>query len=131
MVSVYEQTIQMWAPDLIMPIPVHRKRMKKRGYNQAQILAEEIGKTLGILVDTENLARWKDTDPQKMLGTQARKRNLMGAFAVRKSFLPVPCVLLVDDIYTTGNTIDAAARILKKCGVEKVYFLTISIGQGY
>lgn len=131
MVSVYEQTIRMWAPDLIMPIPVHRKRMKKRGYNQAQILAEEIGKTLGILVDTENLARWKDTDPQKMLGTQARKRNLMGAFAVRKSFLPVPCVLLVDDIYTTGNTIDAAARILKKCGVEKVYFLTISIGQGY
>lgn len=131
MVSVYEQTIRKWAPDLIMPIPVHRKRMKKRGYNQAQILAEEIGKTLGILVDTENLARWKDTDPQKMLGTQARKRNLMGAFAVRKSFLPVPCVLLVDDIYTTGNTIDAAARILKKCGVEKVYFLTISIGQGY
>lgn len=131
MVSVYGQTIRKWAPDLIMPIPVHRKRMKKRGYNQAQILAEEIGKMLGILVDTENLARWKDTDPQKILGTQARKRNLMGAFAVRKSFLPVPCVLLVDDIYTTGNTIDAAARILKKCGVEKVYFLTISIGQGY
>ena len=60
-----------------------------------------------------------------------RKKNLRNAFALKESFKPVPVVLLVDDIYTTGNTIDAVSEVLKKKGVEKVYFLTISIGQGY
>ena len=97
--------------------------MKKRGYNQAQILAEEIGKTLGILVDTENLARsegrrkyagrmWvsgaKESD-----GSICRQKKLPSRYLV---FLPV------DDIYTTGDTIDAAARILKKCGVKSLLF---------
>ena len=60
-----------------------------------------------------------------------RRTNLRNAFRVRGGFAPVQSVLLIDDIYTTGNTIDCAARELKKAGVQKVYFLTISIGQGY
>ena len=58
-------------------------------------------------------------------------RNLKDAFALKNGFRPAPAVLLIDDIYTTGSTIDAASAVLKKKGVEKVYFLTISIGQGY
>ncbi len=86
---------------------------------------------LGIPVDEKSLYRKFYTDPQKTLGHKERRKNLKHAFALKQGFQVVPTVLLIDDIYTTGNTIDAAASVLKKKGVEKVYFLTISIGQGY
>ena len=98
---------------------------------EAQILAENLGRLLCIPVDSKSLARRKKTSPQKKLGHNERKKNLKNAFAVTPAFRPVRKVLLVDDIYTTGNTLDAAAKALKEKGVEKVYFLTISIGQGY
>ena len=85
---------------------------------------------LGIPVDEKSLYRKFYTDPQKTLSHKERRKNLRRAFAVRKSFFPVKTVLLIDDIYTTGSTMDAAAQVLKEKGVEKVYFLTISIGQG-
>lgn len=128
---LYKQEILSWKPDMIMPIPLHPKRRRKRGYNQAQILAELIGKETGIPVDSTHLIRRKNTRPQKTLGHKLRKKNLRDAFAVKKEFRPVKTVILVDDIYTTGNTIDAAAYVLKQEGVLNVYFLTISIGQGY
>ena len=123
--------IKKWDPDLILPIPLHRRRRKERGYNQAALISREIGRLLGIPVDEKSLVRSIYTNPQKRLGRGDRKRNLNQVFALKKDFLPVPVILLVDDIYTTGSTIDAAAGVLKKKGVEKVYFLTISIGQGY
>ena len=126
-----ERDIRAWNPDVIIPVPLHRARRRKRGYNQAQILAENLGRMLCIPVDSKSLARRKKTSPQKKLGHNERKKNLKNAFAVTPAFRPVRKVLLVDDIYTTGNTLDAAAKALKEKGVEKVYFLTISIGQGY
>ena len=123
--------IKKWDPDLILPIPLHRRRRKERGYNQSALISREIGRLLGIPVDEKSLVRSIYTNPQKRLGRGERKRNLNQVFALKKDFLPVPVILLVDDIYTTGSTIDAAAGVLKKIGVEKVYFLTISIGQGY
>ena len=126
-----ERDIRAWNPDVIIPVPLHRARRRKRGYNQAQILAENLGRMLCIPVDSKSLARRKKTSPQKKLGHNERKKNLKNAFAVTPAFRPVRKVLLVDDIYTTGNTLDAAAKALKGKGVEKVYFLTISIGQGY
>ena len=125
-----ERDIRAWNPDVIIPVPLHRARRRKRGYNQAQILAENLGRMLCIPVDSKSLARRKKTSPQKKLGHNERKKNLKNAFAVTPAFRPVRKVLLVDDIYTTGNTLDAAAKALKEKGVEKVYFLTISIGQG-
>ena len=114
-----------------MPVPLHPSRKRKRGYNQAQILAEEIGKILEIPVDSKSLIRTRKTSPQKKLGHKERKKNLKHAFAVKHTFQAAKRVLLVDDIYTTGNTIDAVSNVLKQKGVENVYFLTISIGQGY
>lgn len=131
MIRTYRHVIKKWNPDLILPIPLHSRRKKERGYNQAALISREIGSALGIPVDEKSLVRRIYTDPQKRLGRQERKKNLSQAFALKKDFLPVPVILLVDDIYTTGSTIDAAAGVLKKKGVEKVYFLTISIGQGY
>ena len=127
----YKDVIVSWHPDVIMPVPLHFRRKRKRGYNQARILAELIGTGTGIAVDSRHLIRRKYTNPQKILGHRQRKKNLKNAFAVKKDFVPVKKVLLIDDIYTTGSTIDAAAYMLKQRGVVNVYFLTISIGQGY
>ena len=131
LVRYYGKTIKMWDPDIIIPIPLHSKRRKKRGYNQAEIIAEQIGKRVGISVVSDILVRRINTDPQKKLNHSERKQNLKHAFILKSELKKVKTVLLVDDIYTTGNTMDAAAKVLKSGGAEKVYFLTISIGQGY
>ena len=110
---------------------LYSQELVKEFQNQAQILAEEIGKILEIPVDSKSLIRTRKTSPQKKLGHQERKKNLKHAFAVKHTFQAAKRVLLVDDIYTTGNTIDAVSNVLKQKGVENVYFLTISIGQGY
>lgn len=130
-VKEFHREINRWNPDVIMPIPLHRSRRRKRGYNQAEILAEEIGRRMQIPVESKSLIRIKKTNPQKKLGHQDRKKNLKSAFAVKNPYQPVKKVLLIDDIYTTGNTMDAASNVLKQKGVGNVYFLTISIGQGY
>ena len=131
LVRQYSSVIQRWKPDVIIPIPLHRKRRRKRGFNQAEILANQIGRKMNLPVDKKMLFRICRTKPQKTLSHRERKENLKHAFAIVPGSCKVRRVLLIDDIYTTGNTIDAAAEILRKSGVEKVYFLTISIGQGY
>lgn len=119
--------IKQWKIDVLMPIPLHWKKMEKRGYNQAEIIAKAAGKKLDIPVDTKCLRRVVNTKPQKDLSETERKQNLKDAFAVRKK-TEYKRILLVDDIYTTGATVDAAAKVLKKAGAEKVYFLAIAIG---
>lgn len=123
--------IRAWNPDLIIPIPLHAVRRRKRGYNQAEILAVQLGKLTGIPADTEGLVRIRSSSPQKQLGSWERRQNMNNVFEISRNFTPDTSILLIDDIYTTGNTIDAAAQRLKKSGVENVFFLTISIGQGY
>lgn len=77
------------------------------------------------------LRRVRYTTPQKKLGHRDRRQNLLGAFQASEPLEKGAVIVLVDDIYTTGNTISAAAKALKEAGAEKVFFLTISIGQGY
>ena len=131
MTKQFGRIIREWNPDCIIPIPLHRKRRRKRGYNQAQLLAQDIGEIMHIPVEPQILKRMRYTDPQKKLDHLERKKNLKDAFKVAERVENLKSVLLIDDIYTTGNTIDEAARKLKQAGVERVYFLTISIGQGY
>lgn len=124
--------LERWKPDVIIPVPLHWRRYRKRGYNQAEVLAKEVGALTGIPVDTTLVQRKRYTRPQKKLGRNQRSRNLKDAFFLSAQ---VPetwkRVLIVDDIYTTGSTIDAIAKILKEKGIRKVWFLTISIGQGF
>lgn len=114
----------------IIPIPLHRSKMRKRGYNQAELLAKQLSECMGIPIEKDVLYRIKKTRPLKEMNGEQRHRNLKGAFAVSKSWNPRQNILLIDDIYTTGSTIERAAGILKKAGVKNVYFLTLSIGQG-
>ena len=116
---------------LIIPIPLGRRKRRMRGFNQAEILAERLSGRLRIPLDSVHLVRRRDTIPQKSLDPAARRENVRGIFSWTGGTLAGRRVLLVDDIYTTGSTLDSAARTLKKAGAEKVYFLTISIGQGY
>ena len=128
---LYGKKLEDWRIDVIIPIPLHPKRRRKRGYNQAEIIAKHLGRISGIRVDRKAVVRVNDTKPQKQLNPKERKRNLQRAFRVHKNWEPVKRILLIDDIYTTGNTIDAVAKVLKEKGACKVWFLTISIGQGF
>ncbi len=113
---------------LIVPVPLHLARQRERGYNQAAIPARELGRLLGIPVDEKLLCRDKPTSPQKMLSTAERRANLSGAFSLRGEIRPGERILLIDDIYTTGSTADAAASCLKKGGKCLIYVLTVAIG---
>ena len=131
MAKRFKKTIESWKPDMIIPIPLHRRKQRKRGYNQAEIIARELGKLLKISVNDNILRRVRYTEPQKKMTQKLRKHNLKNAFKAEGDLRKIKSVLLIDDIYTTGNTIDEAAKILMDAGVEKVFFLTVSIGQGY
>ena len=130
LVKEFQKEIERWRPDIIMPVPLHPSRKRKRGYNQAEILAKEIGRLMDIPVDTESLIRNKNTIPQKVMDARGRRKNLQHAFAWKGMKLQGVNVLLIDDIYTTGSTIDVAAKTVRLAGAEKVHFLTVSIGQG-
>lgn len=114
-----------------MPVPLHHARARKRGYNQAAIVAEYLGKKVQIPVATRLVVRCKNTKPQKALNHKQRIANVKDAFYVRKLPEGTKNVLIVDDIYTTGNTINEMAKAIQNSGVNKVFFLTISIGQGF
>lgn len=117
--------------DCIVPVPLHRSRRRYRGYNQAEILAKELGRLSGIRVDVDCIVRDKKTIAQKKLDDRQRRRNLKKAFRVTEDMSDVKNLLIIDDIYTTGSTIEAMTEQFLKAGVEKVWFLTISIGQGF
>lgn len=112
----------------IVPIPLHPARKRQRGYNQAALIARSIGQNTGISVDEHLLCRKKQTIPQKELSDRERKENLKNAFQVRKKSSLEGNILLVDDIYTTGSTVDAAAECLIKAGKCRVYVITVAIG---
>ncbi len=117
--------------DVIVPIPIHKRRKRHRGYNQAELLANEVGKRLQIPVDRTILERCENTKAQKELGRKERKINLENALKIHKNELQYYRVLLIDDIYTTGATLGSAASVLKASGVKEIYCVTACIGKGY
>ena len=125
------EQIRLWGVEVLIPVPLHPKRMEKRGYNQAEIIAREIGRILRIPVDTKTVIRKINTKPQKELNDKERRINLRNAFAVTLPKLPWKKILIIDDIYTTGSTVDGVSLALKAAGAEQVYFLTIAIGTGF
>lgn len=117
-------------PEAFIPIPLHWRRRAGRGYNQAQLLAEAVGRRTGIPVYDGLLARTRDTAPQKDLNPKERQNNLKKAFIMQRNDVKLKRILVFDDIYTTGATIDEAARALKAGGAEQICFITLSCGAG-
>lgn len=117
-------------PEVIIPVPIHKKKFYTRGYNQAEVLAREMSRGLSIPVRTDLVLRKKFTKAQKELGKKERKKNLEQAFWVKEDASRYKSVLIIDDIYTTGSTIHAIGKRLKESGVKKVYFISLCIGKG-
>ena len=126
----YEKQIRRMHADVLVPVPVHPSRKRARGFNQGEVLAVCLEKRLGIPVGSGMLIRDKKTKPQKELSAADRLKNLSGAF--RAGTIPegIKTVLLVDDIYTTGSTVEACARALRNAGVSRVYFVVICMTGG-
>lgn len=114
----------------LVPVPVHPARLKTRGFNQAEEFARRISGPLGIPVNAALLSRNKNTAPQKDLNPSQRLKNLEEAFVAQQPLPGLHSVILVDDIYTTGSTIEACARALKRAGISRVYYISICIGGG-
>lgn len=106
-------------PDLIIPVPLHKKRIRTRGFNQALELAKPIAKQLQIPIDYRSVVRHKHTEPQLSLPLNQRAKNIKKAFALQGE-LSAKHVAIVDDVMTTGATVNALSQLLKANGVHRV-----------
>lgn len=115
-------------PDVIVPVPLHPLRRRERGYNQSEILAREIGRLSGLPVETM-LRRVRPTTTQTHFDRRARMRNLRGAMGLRHNSPVKPLnILLVDDVLTTGSTLDECARVLLEAGYPQPSALAVARG---
>lgn len=142
----FRRTAAAWRADALIPVPVHVSRMRTRGFNQAEEFARRLGKLWDVPVETGVLVRSKKTVPQRELNPQERLKNLQQAFTVRPERRTygqkqahgggnclrdaLKTVILIDDIYTTGSTMEACARALKEAGVSEIHFIVICIVGG-
>lgn len=113
--------------DLIIPLPLHPRRQRQRGFNQAEKLAQVINRRLNLPIENQILVRTKNTLPQMSLESKKqREDNIKGAFAVKSKYgkaLEKKSVIVIDDIFTSGATIKEAVKILKRAGVKKIMVL--------
>lgn len=125
------EMLTCWKPEVIVPIPVHKIRLRERGYNQAEVIAEKLSALTGIPVETGYIIRKENTKAQKDLTPKERRENLQCAFILGKVKVHHDRILLLDDIYTTGSTMDAVSKLLKQGGAKEIYALSICIGKGF
>lgn len=118
-------------PDIIIPVPMHKRKENKRGYNQAAVLATMLARFMKKPSSDKILIRTIDTEPMSNLGAEERRENIRKAFTVRQSFdkiLKDKTVLLIDDVFTTGSTADACTDVLLAAGAAKVYVFVFASG---
>jgi ComF family protein len=113
--------------DLVIPVPLHRQRLRWRGFNQAALLGFAVARKMDCMLDVTTLARIRDTPPQTSQDSAHRRQNVRGAFAVTRPYRIVNrSLLLVDDVMTTGATLDECARTLLAAGARKVDVFTLA-----
>lgn len=112
--------------EVIIPVPLHPKRLRERGYNQAALLAKQLEKISGLPVLEEALVRVRDTLPQTNLNAQQRKENMREAFYCPEPALAGRQVLLIDDVCTTGATLEACSLALRRAKVRSVWALSLA-----
>ena len=113
--------------DLLIPVPLHRRRLRERGFNQAVLLGRPLSKTWGIPLVVDNLKRIRWTEPQVTLSASEREANVRGAFALADpAAVHGRKVILLDDVFTTGSTVAECSRVLRQAGAEGVYVITVA-----
>ena len=119
------ERMERWQADALVPVPLYKSRQRKRGYNQAEVLAKKLAVYLGLPVRMDLLRRVRKKEAQKNLGWEARQRNLQAAMEARPLPEEVRRIILVDDIYTSGATAEACTRVLRRAGAEEVFVVTV------
>jgi ComF family protein len=117
---------QEWPIDLVVPIPLSRRRLRERGYNQVGLIAHPLAMALGLNYAPKALARWRDTHSQVGLTGEQRRENVRDVFRADGARSRGRTILLIDDIATTGSTISSAAEALLAGGASQVYAFTIA-----
>ncbi len=125
LLAEYLRTLS-WPISTITAVPLHRQRERVRGYNQAGLLARILARRTGWPLLEDRLVRWRDTPPQVGLDGQARLENVRGAFRWESEQPPPGQVILVDDVYTTGATMEACAGALRAAGATEVRGLALA-----
>lgn len=126
----YAEEIKKMGAEALIPVPLHKSKLKVRGYNQAELIAKELSKLSGIPCNSKIVYRIRKTVPQKELDVVERENNLKKAFNIPSDVVKLNKTIVIDDIYTTGSTIDAVSGELKQRGMRNVYFITLCIGEG-
>lgn len=117
-----------WEVDSVVPVPLHAARRRERGFDQGALIAAHVAETLGVPVRRDLIERVRRTRPQASLGRADRTLNVAGAFGPRRGHGAPPArALLVDDVVTTGETLEAAAGALRAAGVERVFALALAV----
>lgn len=120
-------TQEIWDNSVLMPVPLEKRKLKSRGYNQAEELANALSQILKVPVLSRNLIKIKKTAPQIKLTAIQREENLQDAFSIKSpSEFAGKKVFLVDDVYTTGSTMEACATALKEAGAKQVWGIAIA-----
>lgn len=122
-----DRHVAAFGADLLVPVPLHTKRLRQRGFNQAILLGEILAQRWGCPLQRNNLQRSRWTEPQVNLSAAARADNVRGAFTVRSpAEIAGRRILLVDDVYTTGSTARECCRVLLRAGAAAVTVLTVA-----
>ncbi len=118
--------IESLGAEALIPVPIHKKRFLKRGFNQSALLAKELSKLSGIPLYENYVVRNKNTLPQKNFDRKERQINVKNSFICTENSVKLSNAILIDDIYTTGSTLDSVTGVLKARGIRNVYFITIT-----
>ena len=114
--------------DIILYVPMFKKHKLIRGYNQSELIARKISDTLGITLEKNNLAKVINTKKQSTLTKSEREKNVKNAFKLKNpEKIKDKKIILFDDIYTTGSTVNECSKILKKAGAAEIVILTIAV----
>lgn len=117
----------IWDNSVLIPVPLHIKKLRERGYNQSELLANELAKILKTAFLTDVLIKIKHTNPQMELKKEKREKNLHGAFLIKNpEKISGKKVFLVDDVYTTGFTMSECANVLRKAGAKSVWGICLA-----
>ena len=125
----YGKRLKSLGIEAIIPVPMYEKKQNTRGYNQAEVFGKRLSEELGIPMYSNVIRRVRNTLPMKNLDVRGRRNNLKKAFNIVRNDVKFRCILIIDDIYTTGSTVNEIAQEFHLTGTDRVYVLTLAIGQ--
>lgn len=115
--------------DAVLPVPLYKKRLRQREFNQSALIAKYTARSLGLILIVDSLVKNRDTKPQVGLSSDERRKNMRNAFGIQnKEMIEGKNILLVDDVSTTGATVRECSKILKKAGAGEVHVVTLAHG---